>query len=161
MRAALLCLFLSLGLSLVAQNAAQDNPNSQPQNEPNTTETPSEPVQFKVPTLPQQGHPLDPHDVEVLTGKSSTSTPASERAGYAGYAGYYAYGANVPLFTGGQFNSTRSFGDQRFFRNFGAFNPRGFLFFGSRGFGTFGAGGSPGRFSTQPSTGTATVVSGR
>jgi len=155
MRTALLCLFVSLGLSLVAQNATPDNPNNQT-NEAGTTETPSEPVQYKVPTLPQQGHPLDPHDVEVLTGKSSTSIPASARAVSGGYAGYYPYNANVPLFTGGQFNSTQSFGDKRFFRNFGAFNPRGFLFFGSGPFGLVGQRGFSGRFNTQPSTGTMT-----
>jgi hypothetical protein len=151
MRAALLCLFLGLGLAI----GAQQNPANQPQGESTPAGSTAEPEQFTVPTLPQQGHALDPHDVEVLTGKSSTTTPASARAvsgGYAGYAGYYPYSANVPLFTGGQFNSTGGFGDQRFFRNFGAFNPRGFLFFGSRGFGSGGAGGFPGRFGTQPMT---------
>ena len=140
MRAALLCLFLTLGLALVAQQI----PDNQ-QNEP----MPGEPqVQPATPSELQKGHPLDPHDVEVLTGKSSTTIPASARAvsgGYAGYTGYYPNSANVPLFTGGQFNSTRGVSDQRFFRNFGLFNPRGFLFFGSGNFGLVGRRG----FGTQ------------
>ncbi|MGZ4790183.1 MAG: hypothetical protein ACXVZX_16820 [Terriglobales bacterium] len=157
MRAALLTLFLILGLALVAQQ----NPDNQ-QNEPMPNQSQMQPETPSASNELQKGHPLDPHDVDVLTGKSSTTVPASARAvsgGYAGYGGYYPYSANVPLFSGGQFNSTRGMSDQRFFRNFGLFNPRGFLFFGSRGSGTFGAGGVPGRFATQPSG--TTVMPGR
>lgn len=153
MRAALLCLFLIFSLGLFAQQ----NSYNQPQN-PAQPEATSESPQFIVPTTPQAGHPLDPHDVDVLTGKSSTAIPASARAvsgGYAGYSGYYPYSANVPLFTGGQFNSTRGFTDQRFFRNFGLFNPRGFLFFGSGNFGLVGRRG----FGTQATP--SAIIPGR
>ena len=153
MRAAFACLTLSFALTLFAQQ----NPDNQPQNQAPAAGSPAQAAPS--PGNLQPGHPLDPHDVETLTGKSATSVPASARAISGGYAGYYPYSADVPLFTGGQFNSTRAFGDQRFFRNFGLFNPRGFLFFGSRGFGRVGPGGFS-RFSTQPSTGTV-VAPGR
>ena len=152
MRAAFFCLTLSFALTLFAQQ----NPDSQPQNQaPGESPAQASPSSGSL----QPGHPLDPHDVEILTGKSATSSPASARAVSGGYAGYYPYSPNVPLFTGGQFNSTRAFGDKRFFRNFGLFNPRGFLFFGSGGFGPVGPAGFS-RFSTQPSAGT-TVAPGR
>jgi hypothetical protein len=88
------------------------------------------------------GHPLDPADVDILTGHSGNQR---QTAYQAGYGPYYPYAGSVPLYGNGRFSGGNwgmgMFGPIRFGRSSlflfhgGVFAPP---LFGHSGF--FGAG---------------------
>lgn len=103
-------LFLIAPVLCAQQNRATDDPpQAETQAGPQaTSETPT--AQESLPAAIRPGHPLDPADVDILTGKRDRENEASRRAGvtilvdgYGAYGGLYAtdrrLGAaeNIPL----------------------------------------------------------------
>jgi hypothetical protein len=137
MRTAFLVL---LSVLLVANAYAQTTPET-PEEQPEQQNSAAEPqatapVQPSAPAGLQLGHPLDPADVAVLTGKGQTTLPAAARSPYAAAYGvvpyYYPYNMNVPIFGKTGVQSWNHLGQPFFFPTFGRFNPH--LFFGFESF---------------------------
>jgi hypothetical protein len=64
------------------------------------TQTPQQPGpanNYGVPSAPKPGHPLDPNDVAVLTGKTGNSAPAQQQ--YASPQVYYSYPTGESMFS--------------------------------------------------------------
>ncbi len=116
-----LLLILSLGVTV----ASAQQPKSQESQSESQTPSPTEPQPEDSAPAPQPcpaegtgaqpapkpGHPLDPEDVRILTGRPITSVPAADRTGYGapqvylgptGQMGYgfsmFRYNRRVPLF---------------------------------------------------------------
>ena len=101
---------LLLNLALAASlTPAQEKQQPGPRTEEQTSTTTS--PQAK--PAPKLGHPLDPADVDVLTGKNTQNAGAARPvevlpygfAGYGGYAGYgrFGYSMGTSRFGGSQF----------------------------------------------------------
>ncbi len=103
-RAAFLAVLLFAPQNLCAQQQSQEPPQPAPAvNTAAESVPPSTTAQAQAPTsAPKLGHPLDPADVDILTGKADRAA-----RGYAGrgvpYASSYGYGG-----TGYQFGQSQS-----------------------------------------------------
>jgi hypothetical protein len=115
---------------LALAQAATDMPPQQAQQSPpavsdsSSNTAPGHPLEGAGPA-PQLGHPLDPHDVTVLTGQDKAQRlPA---AAYSGYYGYPVSGGPLSTLDGGPYgNSTWGW-------SFGTGNGAPFLFHGNWG----------------------------
>ncbi len=138
MKKALFALLVLCVPALLAQEAptAQNRPEQPPVVEPRSQATPA----------PQLGHPLDPADVDVLTGKNKAQTTPAYRVDPYAYAAYSGYPANVAPWgpsrlaripSSSLFLAGRA-GNRSFFviGNTGGFVPPLFLFGLGRGIGT-------------------------
>ncbi len=86
-------LLVILALAATPLLPAQEKPQPPPRTEEQSNA--ASPQQAKA--APKLGHPLDPADVDVLTGKNKQSARANRPVevlpyGYAGYGGYLGYG---------------------------------------------------------------------
>lgn len=126
--------FCAPGLLAQETGRAQNRPEQPAAVEPRPQAAPA----------PQPGHPLDPADVDILTGKNKVpSTPAYRVDPYA-YAAYNGYPVNVATWSASRFTRTTTSpfflagraGNRSFFviGNTGGFVPP--LFFFARGRGT-------------------------
>jgi len=119
-------------LILTAQNLlAQQEPPPNNQEEPRPAQQAQQPPQAQ--EAPKLGHPLDPADVDILTGK----TKASGASGYGTYAAApYApvsYPVNVAEYSASRSLGWNSLASPPF--AFGRFNGSNFVIGGTAGFG--------------------------
>ncbi len=138
MKKALLVALVICAPGLLAQETgpAQNRPEQPAAVEPRPQAAPA----------PQLGHPLDPADVDILTGKNKVPSIPAYRVDPYAYAAYSGYPVNVAPWSASRFTRTTSpfflagrAGNRSFFviGNTGGFVPP--LFFFARGRGT----GSP------------------
>ena len=131
MKTALLAALLLASLSLFGQESDhQFQSVAQPQAQPSSGQAPSQ--EYVPPPMlkaPQQGHPLDPNDVMILTGKA-------DQAPSHGYEGAYYYGSpyNASLYGNQQFTSYNP-GRATQVGRFNGFTFQNGPFFGGRLFG--------------------------
>ena len=97
-------LVLAMAAPVLAQT--QEKPQAPARTEEQSAATNS--AQAK--PAPKLGHPLDPADVDVLTGKANRTTGANRPVevlpyGYAGYGGFGRYSMGTSRFGGSQFAS--------------------------------------------------------
>jgi len=128
-----LCLVLFFAPALMAQEKPQEKPPAPEQ--PGQTQEQS---QTRATPAPQLGHPLDPADVDVLTGKTKAPANAGYRVdplsyayGYAGTQPYAGFGRGRAPFLFGRTGGGSFF----FFGNSVFFPPP--VFFGAGRFGFF------------------------
>jgi hypothetical protein len=95
--------FASLLVVLVAVSAFAQDTQSAP-----ASQQPGPSNNYGVPSAPKPGHPLDPNDVAILTGKSSNSAPAQQP--YMTPQIYYSYPTGGSMFT--QSTVGNAFGQQ-------------------------------------------------
>ena len=131
--------FLVLMTALLAVAVSAQSNAAAPQAEqpgPQPSPLAAAPIPPSAPAGLQPGHPLDPADVAVLTGKSQTSIPAGARSTYAMAYGavpyYYPYAGSVPMFGNSGFSTWDRTGQSFLFPTFGTFNPHFFFFGGFR-----------------------------
>ena len=81
-------LVVLLALAAFAQSAPQNSSEPQQSGPQNN---------YGVPPAPKPGHPLDPHDVAILTGKAGNSAP--QQGQYATPQLYYSYPTGGSMFS--------------------------------------------------------------
>jgi hypothetical protein len=130
MKPILLIASLMVAFLLHAQEAAREPaaiPPEAAQTQDAQTPPTNVPARAEQPASVRPGHPLDPHDVDVLTGKIDGEAQAQRygRAqvywGDSGYNGLMSYGRSV---RGGGMFRPFLFGAQPFFFHSGFFFPR-------------------------------------
>ena len=126
-RAGIMAMLLFTATALRAQ---QQPPPPQPPPAPAPAVQPANDQQDQaiLPTqplaAPKTGHPLDPHDVDVLTGKADRDAQAPRATPYLNMNG--SYGSGYMSFGRGNFVRTQRISPFLFGQQFGGF--RGFLF---------------------------------
>jgi hypothetical protein len=83
---------VALFLVIPALRAQQEQPNDNPPPAVSQETTQNSNVQNNLPDAIKPGHPLDPADVDVLTGKKDREAEAARRPAVSVMAGGYGYG---------------------------------------------------------------------
>jgi hypothetical protein len=123
----LFALLLAAPVVWAQQEPSKPAPAAQPANSTGN-EQPAAAVPTPEPAAtPKPGHPLDPHDVDVLTGKADREARAP---GVTPYIDIGGYGQGLSLRNGWNHQ-----GNQAFPFVFGAVNGKPFFFFGNGSFG--------------------------